>query len=99
MGNRARILAFLVILGAFVAAGLSAFDERGLQRSERLRHEVERRERLNVSLARENQRLILEIQALHSDPGHLEAVARDELGLVGPKEIVIRFDPPLGAGP
>lgn len=43
------------------------------------------------TIERENARLSQEIQRLHSDMGYIEKIAREELGLVRPGELVIEF--------
>ena len=45
----------------------------------------------NRKLVRENQALVSEIRAFHSNPRYIEKVARDELGMVGPDEIIYQF--------
>jgi cell division protein FtsB len=43
------------------------------------------------AIERENSKLSQEIQRLRGDIGYLEKIAREELGLVRPGEIVIEF--------
>jgi cell division protein FtsB len=45
-------------------------------------------------LERENLALRLEISAFHSDPSYIEKVARDELGMVGPDDVIYQFPEP-----
>jgi cell division protein FtsB len=47
-----------------------------------------------VSLGHANQKLSQQINALQADPGAVEPVAREALGLVQPGEIVYRFVSP-----
>ncbi|RMG10784.1 MAG: septum formation initiator family protein [Deltaproteobacteria bacterium] len=96
--GRAKIRLILVGL-ALVLAAASAFSEGGLPRVQRLEAEVARIEALNASLEQENAGLLLEIQALRSDDAAIERVAREELGLVRPGEIVFRFVPAAGDAP
>ncbi len=82
-----RIL--LIVLGILLAASL--LGERGLigliqmrQTRAALAREVERLTATNAALADE-------VRALRTDPGRLEAIAREELGLVKPGELVYEF--------
>lgn len=75
-----------------VLALASAFGENGFRRVHRLSAEVERIEAMNADLAAENSRLVRKVEALRDDPATAKAVARDELGLVGPGERVFRFE-------
>jgi cell division protein FtsB len=67
---------------------LHLFEQR--ERSESLRGEI-------AELRRENSRLASEIAALRQDPRAVERIAREELGLARPGELVfiIREEPPL----
>ena len=52
-----------------------------------LHEEIEQLTSANAILAEE-------VRALRTDPGRIEAIAREELGLVKPGEIVYAFQPP-----
>jgi cell division protein FtsB len=82
-----RIL--LVVLGILLAASL--LGERGLigllqmhQTRAALARDVERLTAANAALADE-------VRALRTGPGRIEAIAREELGLVKPGELVYEF--------
>ena len=67
--------------------------DQGLIAYLRLQHEAgELRERIDTLSARE-QRLRLEIKALRNDADYIEQVARRQLRLVRPGEIVIELPP------
>ena len=89
-GRRLRLVGLVVILLVI----LSAVGERGLvplYRLSRTRAELQR----EIARHREsNAQLAEEVRALREDPAHLEAIARDELGLVRPGESVYDFRPP-----
>jgi cell division protein FtsB len=85
---RLAILLLLVLLAA------SVLGNRGLLRlyqmhrtGAALRQEVDRLSAANAALGEE-------VQALRDDPGRLEAIAREELGLIKPGEIVYQFQTP-----
>ena len=73
----------------------TVFGERGLLRIYEMRQEKQRIERSVVDLRVENQKLRLSIEALRSDRHQLERIARKDLGLVRPNEVIYQF-PPTG---
>jgi cell division protein FtsB len=85
----------LRLVGGVVAllALLSAVGERGVVPLYRL---ARTRSELNREIARlkeANARLTEEVRALREDPSRLEGIARDELGLVRPGEVIYDFRP------
>ena len=83
------LLIILLLLLAAVVVPLKVFDPKGFERVERLRAEL--MELNEARLKRENETLRFEIQSFHENPDFIEKVARDELGMVGPDEIVFQF--------
>jgi cell division protein FtsB len=71
----------------------TVFGERGLLRIYEMKQEKQRIERSVAELRLDNQKLRLSIEALHSDRHQLERIARKELGLVRPNEIIYQFPP------
>lgn len=69
----------------------TVFGERGLLRIYEMRQEKKRIDSKVSELKAENEKLRLEIAALHNDRYHLERIARKELGLVRPNEIIYQF--------
>jgi cell division protein FtsB len=60
----------------------------------KMQDELEELERKNDALRAQNRGLRREAKRLRTDPAALGAVARDELGLVRPGEIVIQIEKP-----
>ena len=58
---------------------------------DRLELELLQLNETNRRLIRNNDALRSKIRAFHSDPEYMEKVARDELGMVGPLEIIYQF--------
>jgi len=81
----------LLALAACVAILLLDF-ETGLLPMARLAEEVERARDRVEQLEGEIAGLSQRVQRLRRDPGAVEAVARERLGMVRPGEIVIRWD-------
>jgi cell division protein FtsB len=71
----------------------TVFGERGLLRIYEMKQEQQRIEHAVSELQTENQKLRLSIEALRNDRHHLERIARKELGLVRPNEIIYQFPP------
>ena len=83
----------IISLLAILIAGLSVGGNRSLVRIYRmnktraeLHREIERLKQVNQGLARD-------VQALANDPGQVESIAREDLGLVKPGEVVYQFTP------
>lgn len=84
----------LLLLALLVALSLTATftGDDGLKHHDRLAAEIERLEEDNERLRRENETLRLQTKALTNDDYYLEKVARDQLGLVKPDEVVFQLE-------
>lgn len=86
--------------GAAVLAALLAYvphriyESDGYSRYRRMQAELQELDRRRDALRKENQALRRDVRRLRDDPESLRRVARDELGLVDPGEIVIRVEQP-----
>jgi cell division protein FtsB len=88
----ARIALPIVLLAAAaIGVPLKVLDSRGLERVRRLERDLEDLQEANRKIRRENEALTTEIRSFHSDPGYIERIARDELGMVGPDEVIYQF--------
>ncbi len=74
-----------------VLLGAALFGERSLLRLQQLQDEQHRIEASIEARKRANRELRRELDALRHDPAYQERLAREELGLVRPGEIVYRF--------
>lgn len=83
----------IVITGAAIALInfmlLIVFGDNGLVERSRLRAKEQALAIQNEALARENVSLYRMIGRLKTDPVYIESVARNELGMVGKKDVVI----------
>jgi cell division protein FtsB len=89
-GSRAR-RRWVQLALVFVAAALivnALIGDRGLVAAVRARHEHERLAASISGLKQENQRLADAIRRLKHDPKAIEDVAREDLGLIRPGEVV-----------
>jgi len=83
------VLALGIVLLCFTAIG----GDRGLLHLARLKSEKQRLDEQNYRLQKENESLQRQITRLRRDDLYLEQVAREELHLVRPGEIIYRFRP------
>jgi cell division protein FtsB len=85
----------LYVLGFFLLllCLLTAVGERGVLHLWRLRGEKAKLDEENYRLQRENETLRQRISKLRNDNSYLEKLAREELNLVRPGEIIYRFPP------
>ncbi len=82
-----------------LAIGLSlavTFANRGLIDLARVTGEHDNLAAELASIKERNQRLLVEVERLKTDPAALEEVARRELGLAKPREMVYLFNPTVG---
>src|SRR5919202_6447882 len=70
---------------------LTVWGDRGLQAMWRTQHDLERLVREIEIVEQKNATLVREVQRLRSDLGYIEKIAREELGMVRPGEIVFEF--------
>ncbi len=69
----------------------TVFGERGLLRIYEMRQEKQRIDTKVTELQTENDKLRMEIASLHTDRDYLERIARKDLGLVEPNEVIYQF--------
>lgn len=85
------IIAGIVVVGAAMMFLPLLHQRRALLTElERLDREIARQEALE-------QQQRAEIEALRSDPYHIERTIRDQLNLARPNELIFRFEPPPSA--
>jgi len=65
-------------------------SEHGLADLRFLKKERDRLVEENNNLTRENQAISVEIDRLRHDPAYIESVARQELGMIGEDEIILK---------
>ncbi len=84
---------FLYLLGALILAValVTVIGERGALHLWRLRGEKSQLDEQNYRLQKENEALRQRIARIRHDDQHLEKLAREELNLVRPGDVVYRF--------
>lgn len=71
----------------------TVFGERGLMRIYELKREKQRVEHNINQLTEENTKMRQTIEALRNDRDYIERIARQDLGLLKPDEVVYQFVP------
>jgi cell division protein FtsB len=66
------------------------FSEHGLMDLNLLKNEKNSLVQRNEQIARENLSLSVEISRLENDPKYIENVARQELGMIGKDELILK---------
>jgi cell division protein FtsB len=69
------------------------FGTHGFLAMRRTKLEIERVQKDISRLAKENAELSDEVKSLKTDPHKIESIARDELGLAKPGEVIIKIPP------
>ena len=91
MSNTQKILLSLVMLVLLNILLIIVFGDRGLVEVGHLKGERDRLLRDNRALKEKNLALRREIERLKTDPAYIEHVARQELGMIGRDEVIVRF--------
>ncbi|MFT3764280.1 MAG: septum formation initiator family protein [Minicystis sp.] len=86
-----RVLPVAVLVVALVGAPVLIFAPQGLPRLRGLQKELADVEEENAELKREIEALRGRVTRLRDDPGAVERIARDNLGLVRQTEVVFQF--------
>ena len=89
-----RWLIYLFSALIVLLALITVIGERGVLHLWRLRGEQSRLDEQNFRLQKENEALRQRIYRIRNDNAYLEKLAREELNLVRPGEIVYRFSNP-----
>jgi cell division protein FtsB len=86
-----RVLPLAVLLLAVLSVPIMIFSRDGLARLEHLEQEKLRSSEEVSRISAEIRELRTKVQQIQKDPAMVEAVARDELGLVRKTEVVFLF--------
>jgi cell division protein FtsL len=81
----------ILILCVFALFLHDIFGTHGYLAMRRTKQEIERVQSDIKRLAKENAALSEEVKSLKTDPHKIESIARDELGLAKPNEVIIKI--------
>jgi cell division protein FtsB len=87
-----RVGAAALIAGALAYVPWRVYGSEGYVHYRKLRRDLGELEQKNAALRAENARLERDIERLSGDETAISRVARDELGMVRPGEMVIQID-------
>ena len=90
MTLRQKILLFLTTLVLLSTLLLIVLGENGLNDYNRLNILQEQLTRENDAITQENARLYHQIDRLKNDQEFIESIARQDLGMIGSKEIIVK---------
>jgi cell division protein FtsB len=85
----ALALAALILISYI---GMIFTSENGLQDLKAMKQELQQINAKNKEIQEENIEIYREIERLKTDPAYMENIAREELKMIGEKEIVFKFD-------
>ncbi len=89
-GKGLRGFHFFIAL-IFAIALFAVFGDRGLTDVLKLKGERDRILKTNSVLEKKNRDLVKKIALLKKDKRYIEEIARDELGMIGPNDVIYRF--------
>lgn len=90
MGSRQNILIAVAVAAVVVMFFMIVFGDNGLVDLRLLKSKHVRLEMRNVQIAEENIQLHRQIDRLKHDPAYIESIARQELGMIAPDEVIIK---------
>jgi cell division protein FtsB len=90
MTNKLNILLSVSVLLLVALFIFIIVSEHGLADLRHLKTERDTLVEENKKLTRENQAISIEIDRLKHDPGYIESIARQELGMIGEDEIILK---------
>lgn len=90
-GTLGLVLPLGLLALALVAVPLRILDQEGLPRYRALRGELSELRQANAATRREIRALKRRVERLRSDPAAVEAIARDELGMLREGETLFQF--------
>ncbi|HEV2387442.1 MAG TPA: septum formation initiator family protein [Candidatus Acidoferrales bacterium] len=88
-----RVLYVLVVLGILALAMNGIFGSHGLIVAHRMKLQERQLQQNIQKLNQENQALAGQVRELKSDPNAIERVAREQMGLVKPGDLVFKLPP------
>ena len=90
MNIRQKLLVAVAVAAVVVMLFMIVLGNNGLADLRLLKNQHARLQQRNAQLAAENVQLRRQIDRLKHDPAYIESIARQELGMIGPAEIIIK---------
>ena len=92
MGLRQKILLSLAVLFLIVLCVFIILGDNGLMEYKYLKQQRDKLAERNEAIIQDNLELYRKVERLHKDLAYIESVARNELGVIGKDEIIIKLD-------
>ena len=89
--STARLVSFGLLVFTIVSVPLLIFDEKSFPRWQSLRAQLTRSEANIKQLERDIEATRRKARRLREDPQAVERIARDELGMIRPSELIFQF--------
>jgi cell division protein FtsB len=86
-----NILPILIVVATAIYLPLKLTDEKGYTRVREIKRDLQSLKMENRQIRRENEALRDQIRAIHADPDFIENIARNEMGMIAPDEVVYQF--------
>lgn len=90
MTSKQKILLSVAVMAIFSMLLLIVFGDNGVADLHLLKTRRDTQIEKNEALARENIHLYRQIERLKNDPGYVENIARQELGMIGKDEVILK---------
>ena len=97
MTSRQKILLSFALIVIFSMLLLIIFGDNGVTDLRLMQTKRDRLIEKNETLARENVQLYHQIERLKNDPDYIENIARQELGMIGKDEVILKLRPGAGS--
>ena len=95
MSIKQKILFTLAMIVVVSTSLLIIFGENGLNDFHRMSIRHQQLQNDNEAITLENARLYRQINRLKNDPGFIESIARQELGMIGRREVIVKPIKPI----
>ncbi|MCK9523856.1 MAG: septum formation initiator family protein [Proteobacteria bacterium] len=86
-----RLFPVVLLVTTAIYVPLKLTDDKGYTRVREIQRDLQSLRMENREIRRENEVLRNQIRAIHADPDFIENIARNELGMIAPDEIVYQF--------
>jgi len=95
MTKRQRLLLYLAVIAIMALAFLIIVGDNGVIDLNRLKSQKNMLIEKNQKIQEEISSLSIEIDRAKNDPDYIESVARQELGMIGNDEVILKFSKDL----
>jgi cell division protein FtsB len=91
VSRRQKIMLAVIFIAMFNFLLVILFGDKGLVELQRLGRVYQQLSKGNERLTRENSQMYRSVDRLQNDPAFVENIARQELGMIRPDELIFKF--------